>query len=296
MITALAAVAFWVAQLGLERAWAHTDGAGVTVAVLDTGVDPDHADLAGAVLPGAEFPDLGSGARDASGHGTDVAALIAGRSGVAPGARVLPVKVTGGGADANEALRWAVDHGARVVNLSLGGGTGSFDEGLRYAAEHDVVVVAAAGNAGTDDGVTALARGEHVVAVSAVDREGRFREDVSVSGPEVALAAPGVDVPTSRGERSGTSYAAALVSGAVALVRAEYPDLDAVEVVELLTSTARDAGPEGRDPRYGFGVVDPARALEEGPPGHGGLWWWSAAVLVPPAVWLAVRARRRATR
>lgn len=215
---------------------------------------------------------------------------------MAPGARVLPVKVTGGGADANEALRWAVDHGARVVNLSLGGGTGSFDEGLRYAAEHEVVVVAAAGNAGTDDGVTALARGEHVVAVSAVDREGRFREDVSVSGPEVALAAPGVDVPTSRGERSGTSYAAALVSGAVALVRAEYPDLDAVEVVELLTSTARDAGPEGRDPRYGFGVVDPARALEEGPPGRGGLWWWSAAVLVPPAVWLAVRARRRATR
>jgi subtilisin family serine protease len=279
MITTLAAVAFWVGQLGLEQAWAHTDGSGVTVAVLDTGVDPGHADLAGVVLPGAEFPELGSGARDTAGHGTDVAALIAGRSGVAPGARVLPVKVTGGSADANAALKWAVDHGAKVVNLSLGSGAGSFDEGLRYAAERDVLVVAAAGNTGTDKGVTPLARGEGVLAVSAVDRDGRFRPEVSVSGSEVALAAPGVDVPTSRGDRSGTSYAAAIVSGTAALVRAEYPDLTAPEVAQLLTSTAKDVGAVGRDPQYGFGIIDPVRALA-GPPPHSnaaGVWAWSLA-------------------
>ncbi|WP_447004923.1 S8 family serine peptidase [Saccharothrix isguenensis] len=279
MITALAAVAFWVVQLGLEQAWAHTDGSGVTVAVLDTGVDPGHADLAGVVLPGAEFPELGSGARDTSGHGTDIAALIAGRSGVAPGARVLPVKVTGGSAAANAALKWAVDRGAKVVNLSLGSGAGSFDEGLRYAAEHDVLVVAAAGNTGTDRGVTPLARGEAVLAVSAVDRDGRFRPDVSVSGPEVVLAAPGVDVPTSRGDRSGTSYAAAIVSGTAALARARYPDLTAPEVFRLLTNTAKDVGPMGRDPQYGFGIVDPARALAAAPPKSNalGVWTWPFA-------------------
>jgi subtilisin family serine protease len=272
----VAVVAFWVGQLGLDEAWATSRGAGVAVAVIDTGVDSSHPDLAGRVLPGAEFPELGTGGRDLLGHGTDVAALIAGRAGVAPEAEVLPVKLTGGSADAEAAVRWAADHGAKVINLSLGGSAGRYDEGLRYAAKRDVLVVVAAGNTGVDQGVTPLARTAGVLAVSAVDRNGAFRPDVSVAGPEVALAAPGVDITTSRGDRSGTSYAAAIVAGTAALVRAKYPELTAPEVAELLKSTATDAGPTGQDPQYGFGIIDPVRALA-GPPhsNAAGVWAWS---------------------
>ncbi|MER5261052.1 S8 family serine peptidase [Actinosynnema sp. NPDC002837] len=262
----VAVVAFWVGQLGLAEAWTTSRGDGATVAVIDTGVDDDHPDLTGRVLPGAEFPDLGTGGRDLVGHGTEVAALVAGRHGVAPEAEVLPVKLTGNSADADAAVRWAVDRGAQVINMSLGGSYGSYGEALRYAAERDVLVVVAAGNTGVDQGVTALARTAGALAVSAVDRNGLFRPEVSVSGPEIALAAPGVDIATSRGERSGTSYAAAIVSGTAALVRARYPELTAPEVAELLETTAREAGPPGRDPQYGFGVVDPVRALAGPPP------------------------------
>jgi len=182
-----------------------------------------------------------------------------------------------------------------VLNLSLGSSaTGTFDESLRYAAEHDVVVVAAAGNAGTDNAVTAPANGFGVLAVSAVDGEGKFRPDVSVEGPEVALAAPGLKVTP--GGRSGTSFAAAIVSGSAALVRAAHPDLSAPEVVELLTSTARDAGPPGRDPQYGHGIVDPARAVTTAPAHHAGIdfvWWLVAGVLGLAGALAALLHRRR---
>lgn len=300
MATALVAVfAFWIAQLGLDEAWVTSRGDGVVVAVVDTGVDDDRQDLVGRVLPGAEFPELGTGWHDTTGHGTDIAGLIAGRDGVAPGARVLPVRLAGGAADAVAAVKWAVDHGAKVVNLSLGGATGDYAEALRHAAERDVLVVAAAGNSDRDREVTAPARTAGVLAVSAVDRDGRFRPDVSVSGPAVALAAPGVDIPTARGNRSGTSYAAALVSGTAALVRAARPHLTAPEVAELLKSTARDAGPPGRDPEYGFGVVDPPRALAEasakgssGPSAH--VLWSAAALAVAGAgFWAWKRPRKK---
>ncbi len=270
----------WAAQLNLEQAWTVTRGDGVTVGVVDTGVNADRPELAGAVLSGAEFPELGTGTRDERGHGTEVAALVVG---VAPAAKILPVKLNGNNTEANAAIRWAVDHGARVLNLSLGSSaTGTFDESLRYAAERDVVVVAAAGNSGTDKGVTAPANGPGVLAVSAVDEDGRFAPDVSVEGQEVALAAPGVGVTPAGG--SGTSFAAALVSGAAALVRAAHPDLSAPEVVGLLTSTAKDAGPPGRDPQYGNGVVDPARAVTTAvPSSRAGLLWW----LITGAVGLA---------
>lgn len=270
---------FWIGQLDLERAWTLSKGSGVIVAVVDTGVNADHPDLAGATLPGAEFPELGTGTQDPRGHGTDMAVLIAGRGshtfGVAPEAMILPVKLSGNGDDANAAVKWATDHGARVLNLSLGGSaTGRYDEGLRYAEEHDVVVVAAAGNAGIDEGVSAPANGPGVLAVSAVDRNGEFRPDISVEGPEVVISAPGKEITTLRGSGNGTSQAAAIVSGTAALVRARYPDMTAREVVELLTSTAKDAGPQGRDPRYGFGIVDPLRALTTGPKETNHVKWW----------------------
>jgi subtilisin family serine protease len=209
------------------------------------------------------------------GHGTAMALLIAGRGcdrpagtvGVAPAAKLLPARLNAG-ADAGVAIRWLVDHGATIINISLGGSAGhtsAYDEGLRYARQHDVVVIASAGNAATDKGVVSPADRPGVVAVSAVDRTGQFSAEVSVAGPQVMLAAPGVDLPTRiQGAvhlTSGTSHAAAIVSGIAALIRARFPDLSATAVVDLLTTTAKDAGPPGRDPQYGYGVVDPVAAL-----------------------------------
>ncbi|WP_052684796.1 S8 family serine peptidase [Lentzea aerocolonigenes] len=294
ILLALVMLADLSGQLGLEHAWQLSKGNGVVVGVVDTGVDDGRPALAGAVLPGAEFPELGTGTHDQLGHGTDVAELVVG---VAPEAKILPVKLSGNSVEANAAIRWAVDHGARVLNLSLGSSaTGTFDDGLRYAADHDVVVVAAAGNADRDRGVTAPANGPGVLAVSAVGHDGVFRPDVSVAGAEVALAAPGVQV-TGTG-KSGTSFSAAIVSGVAALVRAEHPDLTAQEVVGLLTSTAEDRGAPGRDPEYGFGVVDPVKALNS-PVAHkseGFIWWTSAAVALTAAAGAFLAFRRRRSR
>jgi subtilisin family serine protease len=297
---------YWIPQLKLEQAWQLSNGAGVRVGVVDTGVNSDHPDLTGAVLPGKAFPELEDGLRDSRGHGTNVAVLIAGRGairGVAPEAMVLPAKFTGGGRAANDAIIWAVDNGAKVINLSLGGHSRAgepepYDAGLRYAKEHDVVLVAAAGNAATDRQVVSPANRPGVVAVSAVDSSGRFRPDISVAGPEVALAAPGTGMPLQPG--NGTSYAAAIVSGAAALVRAKFPDLDAASVVDRLTTTARKPSPGDRDPQYGYGVVDPVAALTA-PLGESTDFPWLPAG-IPMAValcagsWWFLRRRRRTSR
>lgn len=302
----------WTDQLGLSRAWQISQGAGVTVGLVDTGVDAGDPDLAGAVLPGAEFPDLGAGTSDAIGHGTTMALLIAGRgrdggtAGVATKSMILPARLNGGPSDAVAAIRWVVDHGAKVVNISLGSGghTDAYDEGLRYAHDHDVVVVASAGNASQDRAVTSPADRPGVLAVSAVDGTGAFAADVSVHGPEVSFAAPGVDITTSRpGETSptsGTSQAAAIVSGVVALVRAHFPSLTADQVAEHLARTAKDLGTAGRDPLYGYGLIDPVAALTTAPEPsrvadtRGFLWWpWVLGLTVLcVGGWAAVRLTR----
>ncbi|HWS37610.1 MAG TPA: S8 family serine peptidase [Actinoplanes sp.] len=308
---------YWVDQLRLEEAWRISTGEGVTVGVLDTGVNGDHPDLAGAVRPGRAFPDLGIGVRDAHGHGTAVAMLIAGRGrdgatkGVAPGAMILPATSTGTGQTVNEAVHWLVDQGVSVINMSIGrsapGGSESvalIDEALRYAADHDVVLVAAAGNSGRDTGVVVPASRPQVIAVSAVDQTGRFRADVSVAGPEVAVAAPGVAVVTAveaevdgrSAGPDGTSWAAAMVSGVVALARSRYPEANAADIVHLIQETATPAGAPGRDPQFGYGIVDPVGVLTTEVPGFP--WWWPAGgvlILVVVVGWaFAVRLRRRA--
>jgi type VII secretion-associated serine protease mycosin len=301
---------YWIGQLRMPQAWALSTGAGVTVGVLDTGANVDHPNLAGAVRPGRAFPDLGEGVRDARGHGTAVAMLIAGRGrdgatkGIAPDAQILPVTTSGTSDTVNEAVRWLADQHVAVINMSFGRSrvTGRsaelFDDAIRYAADRDVVVVAAAGNSSEDTAVVTPANRPGVLAVSAVDRDNRFRPDVSVSGPEVALAAPGVAMVTAAeariGERplspNGTSYSAALVSGVIALVRAKYPDLPAADVVRQVLATARPAGPDGRDAEYGYGIVDPVAALTATPttaspapaPAPGRPWWLVPALVVLP--------------
>ncbi|HEX6498824.1 MAG TPA: type VII secretion-associated serine protease mycosin [Micromonosporaceae bacterium] len=282
----------WQLQaLNARTAWGISSGSRVIVAVLDSGVDATHPDLVGQVLPGADMVDGSTdGRHDFVGHGTTVAALIAGRNddrdgvaGVAPKAKILPVRVLDennrydDAATVAKGLRWAVDHGARVVNMSLGGGTRSADlaDAIDYAYAHDVVVVACTGNV-TRDGPTQVwypAREPGVVAVAgltdAAGTGGDARDDTlwagALTGPQTVLTAPAADLlgarPGGYWKVQGTSFAAPLVSASAALIRSRWPTMSAANVINRLISTARDLGAPGRDNQYGFGEVDPLSAL-----------------------------------
>ncbi|WP_157640848.1 S8 family serine peptidase [Longispora albida] len=273
--------------MNVTAAQSYVRGEGVTVAVIDTGVDPDSEALGGQVLPGTEItPEgtAGDGRKDYDGHGTGMANLIAGKGlhedsplGVAPAAKILPVKITReyDGAFSSEsvyrAVVWAVDHGAKVISMSLGGPpTPEADwkrRMVQYALDHDVVLVAAAGNMmqGQDGPrVSEPAAIPGVIAVSALNKRGDVWAG-SQTGPEVVVSAPGELLPHTTSKKttnaSGTSGAAALVAGVVALIRARYPQSSAADVVNRLIRTAKDRGERGRDVQYGFGTVDALAAV-----------------------------------
>lgn len=257
--------------LDIERVHTIGQGDGVVVAVIDSGVDGTHPDLAGSVMQGYDFGLTGrNGWADLDGHGTAMAGLIAahGRTlGIAPKAQILPVLVgiTDMTAD-DEGIRWAVDHGAKVICLAGGGQSSDrIVTATRYALDHDVVLVAAAGNRPKATGVEYPAALPGVVAAAGVDQNGNHAEN-SVTGPEVVLAAPAVKVGSITRKNgyitsSGTSDATAIIAGVAALVRAKYPQLPAAEVVHRMTATAIDKGAPGRDPEYGYGIVNPYAAL-----------------------------------
>jgi len=271
--------------LHARSAWSRSTGAGVTVAVLDSGVDASHADLTGQVLPGADFVDgTTDGRKDFVGHGTTVAGLIAGRSddasgveGIAPGAKILPVRVLDRQNKYDDAttvangLRWAVDHGAEVVNMSLGGGVRSaaLAAAIGYAYAHNVVVVACTGNevAGSPSTVWYPAREPGVVAVAGLARDGTGVSlwSGTLTGPDTVLSAPAVNLlgakPGGYWRVQGTSFAAPLVAATAALVRAKWPTMSAANVINRLIRTAHDLGPAGRDAQYGYGEVDPVGAV-----------------------------------
>ncbi|CQR64967.1 type VII secretion-associated serine protease mycosin [Streptomyces leeuwenhoekii] len=284
--------------LHTQEIWRTTKGEGVTVAVLDTGVEADHPDLAGNVLTGKDMVGFGAreGDRAWARHGTAMAGIIAGHGhgpggadgvmGVAPEAKILPVRViledsdpsrakarkTRGNALA-EGIRWAADHGADVINLSLGDDSASAhpeaaeDEAIQYALRKGVVVVASAGNGGEKgDRISYPAAYPGVIAATAVDRYGT-RASFSTRRWYATVSAPGVDIviadPDHRYyEGWGTSAAAAFVSGAAALLKAAHPALTPAQVKRLLEDTAGDAPADGRDDSRGFGFVDPVAAIE----------------------------------
>ncbi|MGW0546787.1 type VII secretion-associated serine protease mycosin [Streptomyces altiplanensis] len=281
-----------------DQAWRTTKGKGVTVAVLDTGVDGSHPDLEGRVLEGKDLIGFGArkGDRAWARHGTAMAGIIAGHGngpgradgvvGIAPEAKILPVRVILEGADPArkrsrstrghalaEGIRWAADHGADVINLSLGDDSKSAhpeaaeDAAVQYALAKGAVVVASAGNSGEEgDHISYPAAYPGVIAVAAVDSSGTHAP-FSTRRWYATVSAPGVDVIIADPDRRyyegwGTSAAAAFVSGAAALVRSAYPELTPAQVKKLLADTARDAPEGGRDDARGYGFVDPAAALE----------------------------------
>ncbi|MEU4131607.1 type VII secretion-associated serine protease mycosin [Streptomyces wuyuanensis] len=286
--------------LHTEEAWRTTKGAGITVAVLDTGVDDGHPDLEGSVLPTKDLIGFGAkrGDRAWARHGTAMAGIIAGHGhgpgredgvlGIAPEARILPVRVILEGADPARAkarktrgtalaqgIRWAADNGADVINLSLGDDSESAhpdageDAAVRYALAKGAVVVASAGNGGEKgDHISYPAAYPGVIAVAAVDRYGTHAA-FSTRRWYSTVSAPGVDVVIADPDRKyyegwGTSAASAFVSGAVALVRAAHPRLTPAQIKRLLADTARGGPKTGRDDSKGYGIVDPAAAIEKG--------------------------------
>ena len=287
-------------QLALPDVWERSDGTGVVVAVLDTGVSAG-SDGYGNLLPGEDFVESDGDAADEYGHGSHVAGTIAqatdngiGVSGVAPGASILPVRVldaNGSGYASNIAagIVWAVDNGAQVINMSLGsfGPSSAIEVACDYAAEAGVLVVASAGNDGFTDHVSFPAAFDSVVAVGATDLN-REITDYSNQGSEIELAAPGGDTTVDHNGDGlvdgvvqeafyapygygwnyyafqGTSMAAPHVSGAAALVISGSSDA-MTDVRGALTGTAMDLGDEGRDNVYGFGFVSPMAALDYTP-------------------------------
>ncbi|WP_179266232.1 S8 family serine peptidase [Asanoa hainanensis] len=267
-------------SLRISRAHQITKGAGVTVAVVDTGVQATNQDLVGQVVPGKAFgndvaPDGRTDPDQNVSHGTGMASLIAGRGGgqqrllgIAPEAKIMPAAVGMARETMAPAVKWAADQGVGVINISMEPSSTFFsteiNDAIAYAQQRDVVVVVSAGNQGGE--VSSFARLPGVVSVSAIDRKGVLWEG-SNRGQQLAVSAPGVDVIMSvnqgngYGVGDGTSPAAAITSGVVALIRSKFPDLDAANVVNRLIKTATDKGDKGRDSQFGFGIIDPVRAL-----------------------------------
>ncbi|MEV4297835.1 S8 family peptidase [Microbispora rosea] len=281
--------------LDVDDAWRLTKGRGVTVAVLDSGVDPDHRDLAGSVVTGRDFTTGANprGVQPVRLHGTYMASLIAGHGhgpggadgivGIAPEARVLSVRVIledeepgfrTFNSDARyeavvaKGIRYAVDHGAEVINLSLSKDMPTKDErtAIRYAISKGVVLVAAAGNEGAGKRTAPYsypAAIPGVISVAAVTSTLR-RASFSNRNSSVMVAAPGVDVlGAGPGDEywvgRGTSQATALVSGVAALIKSRYPRMSPALVAQALTSSPARKGPYNTG--TGFGVVNAYRAL-----------------------------------
>jgi type VII secretion-associated serine protease mycosin len=288
---------WWLGSLQLNQAWAISRGQGVTVAVLDTGVDPTHPDLAGSVTTGPDYyPDGAAlGSADWGLHGTAMASLVAGHGhgaggpngmmGVAPAAKILSLRVLPDDNDRRprppvaardtlaEAIRYAVDHGAQVISMSLGdsdygaaGGRQTEQQAIDYAIAHGVVLVASAGNSGTTTNVTKYpAAYPGVIAVAAVDSAGAHAP-FSERAWYLSVAAPGVDVPGAApgGQYvigSGTSPAGAFVAGVAADILSRQPKLSPAQVRLIIEESAKTGGGWTRE--NGWGVVQPAAALRQ---------------------------------
>jgi subtilisin family serine protease len=247
------------------------NSADVLVGVVDSGVDGTHPALRGRVLSGIDFVDGGPGDIDPFGHGTQVAGIIAGGEfGVAPNARIVPVRVLdarGSGTIANlsDGIRWSADNDTRVINASVETGDRRkiLKNAVEYAWARGSVVIAIAGNQG--GAVQRPAAYRYVVAVGAVDESGKHAS-FSARGSELDLVAPGVKVRTTAAgggyvEASGTSVAAPFVSAAAALLLGGDPGLTNEQVVARLRGSARDLGTPGFDTSYGAGLLDVAAAM-----------------------------------
>ncbi|MFJ8827212.1 type VII secretion-associated serine protease mycosin [Streptomyces sp. NPDC102467] len=295
---------WYLTAMQAENMWRTSKGQGVTVAVLDSGVETGNPDLQGRVLDGLDLApeEAGDEHTDYNGHGTSMAGLIAatgaagpdrGAFGLAPGARILPIRIPDGGKANNQfqssaqfgkagsdGIRYAVDHGAKIINISLGllEGSTRLTEAVDYALKNDALVFAATGNSGKEGKpVEFPAATPGVVGVGAVGKDLRKTAE-STSGPEVDIAAPGDEMVHACGSKSsgtglctghGTSDATAVASASAALIWSEHPNWTNNQVLRVMLNTI-GAPTDGakRNDAIGYGIVRPRVALKSpGDPG-----------------------------
>lgn len=262
-----------LAKLRLPQAHALAQGDGISVAVIDSGIDTEHDELKGSVT---DYYNALSTPMAAHSHGTAIAALIAGHGkllGAAPKAKILAIRAfdpKGGSAEGTtfgilKGIEWAAAKNARVINMSfVGPNDPAIRRNLDAAYKKGIVLVAAAGNEGPTSAPLYPAAYPNVIAVTATDAEDKLFAQSS-RGRHIAVAAPGdqllVAIPDGYEVSSGTSYSAAGISGVVALMLERDGRLTPARVSAILQSTARDLGPKGRDPDFGAGLVDAMEAL-----------------------------------
>lgn len=261
---------------GIERVnsnyvWGIATGSGVNVAVVDTGIDITHADLKANLKGGANFVSTASSYNDDNGHGTHVAGIIAasnntvGVVGVAPQANLYAVKVlnksgTGYISDIIAGIQWSVNNHMDIVNMSLGSNypSDAFEAAINAASDAGVIIVAAAGN--DSSAVDYPAAYAKTIAVSATGSN-NILATFSSRGDQVDVSAPGVSIySTYKGgtyaTMSGTSMATPHVSGVIALMLQRGPGMTLDEIRRQFNTGCIDLDPDGKDPFYGYGLVD----------------------------------------
>lgn len=263
-------------KIGAPTAWDSTQGAGVIIAILDSGVDGSHPDLLPNLVAGYNVYDGNTNTADVCGHGTAVAGTAAasgnngvGVAGVAGQAKIMPVRIAYFDTTSNSCyayystiasgVTYAADHGARIANASYAGvaGSAAIQSAAQYLKNKGGLLFVSAGNAGIDENLPATTS---LIAVSATDSSDA-KASWSSYGSFVVLSAPGAGIwTTSRGGAyqawNGTSFASPVAAGVAALMMAAKPSLDSATVEQLLFSSAVDLGTAGRDPLFGYGRVD----------------------------------------
>jgi thermitase len=269
--------AWHLPRIGASSAWDSSQGAGITIAILDSGVDSGHPDLATQLVPGWNFYDNNSNTSDVYGHGTKVAGAAAaasnnslGVASVAVQSRIMPIRVTNTSGSGYwsmiaQGLVHAADHGARVANVSFLGlsNSSTVRNAAQYMKDKGGLVIVSGGNTGLQENYAATTT---MIPVSATDASDR-RASWSSYGNFIAMAAPGAGIwSTTRGggygSVSGTSFSSPVTAGVVALMMAVKPSLPNTDVENLLYSTAVDLGAAGRDAYFGYGRVNAASAVQ----------------------------------
>jgi hypothetical protein len=270
-----------LAKIGAPTAWDTSQGAGVTIAILDSGVDMTHPDLVANLVPGFNVYDNNTNTADVCGHGTAVAGSAAARTnngvgvaGVAGQAKIMPVRIaykdpTSGSCYAYAStiasgITYAADNGARIANVSYGplAGIAAIQSAAQYMKNKGGLVFVSAGNDGLDQNITPTTS---LIAVSATD-SGDNKASWSSYGTFISLAAPGAGIWTTSnggayGGWNGTSFSSPVAAGVAALMMAVAPALDGAQIEQLMFSSALDLGTPGRDPNFGYGRVDAAAGV-----------------------------------